>query len=80
VVREHGLTVLLIAHDVNPLLPYIDGVLYIANGRTACGTPAEVITSERLSAIYSAPIEVLKDRLGRVFVVGLEEEAVHPHA
>jgi zinc/manganese transport system ATP-binding protein len=79
VVRERGLTVLLIAHDVNPLQPYIDGVLYIANGRTAFGKPADVITSERLSAIYSAPIEVLNDRLGRVFVVGLEEETVHPH-
>ena len=80
VVRERGLTVLLIAHDVNPLLPYIDSVLYMANGRTAFGKPSDVITSERLSAIYSAPIEVLKDRLGRVFVVGLEEEATHPHA
>ncbi|HKV88888.1 MAG TPA: ABC transporter ATP-binding protein [Candidatus Dormibacteraeota bacterium] len=78
-VHERGLTVLLIAHDVNPLLPHIDEVFYIANGRTATGPPAEVITSERLSAIYSAPIEVLEDRLGRIFVVGLEEEAVHPH-
>jgi len=80
VVRERRLTVLLIAHDVNPLLPYIDGVFYIANGRTATGVPSEVITSETLSAIYSSPIEVLTDRLGRVFVVGLEEEAMHPHA
>ncbi len=79
VVRKRGLTVLLIAHDVNPLLSHIDNVLYIASGKTASGTPAEVITTERLSAIYSAPIEVLRDRVGRMFVVGLEEEAVHPH-
>jgi zinc/manganese transport system ATP-binding protein len=80
VVRERRLTVLLIAHDVNPLLPYIDAVFYIANGKTAMGSPSEIITSETLSAIYSAPIEVLTDRLGRVFVTGLEEEAMHPHA
>ncbi len=79
IVRERGLTVLLIAHDVNPLLPYIDNVLYIANGRTAVGSPAEIITSARLSAIYSAPIDVLTDRHGRVFVTGLEEEVMHPH-
>ena len=79
VVRERGLTVLLVAHDVNPLLPHIDGVVYIANGKTAIGTPHEVITSETLSAVYGAPIEVLTDRLGRVFVAGLEEEASHPH-
>lgn len=80
VARERRLTVLLIAHDVNPLLPHIDHVLYIAHGRLAMGTPADIITSEALSRIYSAPVEVLKDRIGRVFVVGLEEEVSHPHA
>jgi zinc/manganese transport system ATP-binding protein len=79
-VRRRGLSVLLVAHDVNPLLPYIDRVIYIANGRTAIGSPREVVNSQTLSAIYGAPIEVLTDRLGRVFVAGLEEEASHPHA
>ncbi|HEY2599145.1 MAG TPA: ABC transporter ATP-binding protein [Candidatus Dormibacteraeota bacterium] len=80
VARERNLTVLLIAHDVNPLLSHIDHVLYIAHGRLAMGKPAGIITSETLSTIYSAPVEVLRDRLGRVFVVGLEEEVSHPHA
>lgn len=79
VVRRRGLTVVLIAHDVNPLLPFIDCVFYIANGKTAIGSPSQIITTETLSAIYSAPIEVLTDRMGRVFVAGLEEEAMHPH-
>ena len=79
VVRERGLTVLLIAHDVNPLLPFIDAVFYIANGKTAMGSPSDIITSASLSAIYSAPIDVLTDRHGRIFVTGLEEEAMHPH-
>ncbi|MGH7777276.1 MAG: metal ABC transporter ATP-binding protein [Candidatus Dormibacterales bacterium] len=80
IVRRRGLTVLLAAHDVNPLLAHIDNVIYIASGRMAIGSPAEIITSESLSAIYGAPIEVLTDGLGRVFVAGLEEEASHPHA
>jgi zinc/manganese transport system ATP-binding protein len=80
VARQRHLTVLLIAHDVNPLLPHIDHVLYIAQGKLAMGRPADIITSEALSAIYSAPVEVLRDRLGRLFVVGLEEEVSHPHA
>lgn len=79
IVRDRGITVVLIAHDVNPLLPHVDNVLYIANGKTAIGPPSEIITSARLSEIYSAPIDVLTDRMGRVFVTGLEEEAVHPH-
>jgi zinc/manganese transport system ATP-binding protein len=64
---------------VNPLLPHIDHVLYVAHGKLAMGTPSEIITSESLSRIYSSPVEVLKDSRGRVFVVGLEEEVSHPH-
>lgn len=80
VARKRSLTVMLIAHDVNPLLPYVDHVLYIAQGKLAMGKPADIITAEKLSAIYGAPVEVLRDSLGRVFVVGLEEEVTHPHA
>ena len=74
-----NLTVLLIAHDVNPLLRHLDQVLYVARGRVEIGTPGEIITSEALSRIYSAPVEVLSDSRGRIFVVGLEDETHHPH-
>src|SRR5207247_9499369 len=77
--RAH-VTVLLIAHDVNPLLAHIDQVLYVAAGKVATGTPNEIITTERLSAIYSAPVEVIRDSHGRVFVAGLEGAASPPHA
>jgi len=77
--RARELTVLLIAHDVNPLLSHIDHVLYVAQGNVAMGKPEEIITSESLTRIYSTPVEVLKDSRGRVFVVGLEEEVSHPH-
>lgn len=80
VARTRRLTVLLIAHDVNPLLPHIDHVLYVAAGKVAMGKPEEIITTRRLSEIYSTPVEVIKDSRGRLFVVGLEEEAAHPHA
>jgi zinc/manganese transport system ATP-binding protein len=77
--RARELTVLLIAHDVNPLLPHIDHVLYVAHGNVAMGKPEDIITSKSLTRIYSTPVEVLKDSRGRVFVVGLEEEVSHPH-
>jgi zinc/manganese transport system ATP-binding protein len=80
IARERLLTVLLIAHDVNPLLPHIDLVLYVANGKLAIGRPKDIITSQRLTEIYSSPVEVLTDSRGRLFVVGLEEEVSHPHA
>ena len=77
--RSRGLTVLLIAHDANPRLPFVDRVLYVAHGRLALGTPQELINSEALSKLYGAPIEVLKDSRGRVVVLGLEDETAHPH-
>jgi zinc/manganese transport system ATP-binding protein len=76
---ELGLTVLFVAHDLNPLRSAIDVVFYVAGGRVAFGPPDEVISAEVLSRLYGAPVEVLIDSRGRRFVVGIEEEAAHPH-
>jgi zinc/manganese transport system ATP-binding protein len=73
-----GVTVLLVAHDVNPLLGYLDRVLYLAAGRALAGPVDEVITAENLSALYGAPIEVLHASDGRLVVVG-HPEAPHHH-
>jgi zinc/manganese transport system ATP-binding protein len=73
-----GVAVLLVAHDVNPLLGYLDRVIYLAQGRALAGDVQEVITSEKLSALYGAPVEVLRTRDGRLVVVG-EPEAPHVH-
>jgi zinc/manganese transport system ATP-binding protein len=77
--RTRGIAVLLIAHDVNPLLGVLDRVMYIARGKVTVGRPSEVITSEHLSSLYDANVEVLQDRQGRLFVVGLDDETAHPY-
>ncbi|WP_376795274.1 metal ABC transporter ATP-binding protein [Thermogemmatispora sp.] len=69
--RTRGMTVLLVTHDVNPLLPVVDRVLYLARGHAAIGKPEQVITSATLSALYGAPVEVV-EALGRLFVVGVD--------
>ena len=73
VVRSRKVTALLIAHHINPLLPYLDRVVYIANGKVATGRPAEVLTDESLSALYGIRIEVLHDSRGNLAIVGLED-------
>lgn len=65
------ITVLLTAHDVNPLLGVMNRVLYLANGNAALGTVQQVITSEQLSKIYQVPIEVIQHQ-DRLFVVSKE--------
>src|SRR5271157_2971834 len=49
-VRKRNVTALLVAHDINPLLPYLDNVIYLANGKVATGKPDDVLTDECLTA------------------------------
>lgn len=73
VVRTRHVTSLLIAHNINPLLPHLDKVMYIANGKIATGKPTEVLTSESLTALYDVQVEVLRDPHGNVAIIGVEE-------
>ena len=69
VCRDHGVAVLISAHDMNPLLPFMDRIVYMAEGRVATGRTDEVVTTEALSRLYGNPVEVLRVH-GRVLVVG----------
>jgi zinc/manganese transport system ATP-binding protein len=71
VCRTRKVAVMLVSHDINPLLPVVDRVMYLARGHSAIGTPDKVITSAMLSQLYGAPVEVVQAQ-GRVFVVGVE--------
>jgi len=75
--RSEDVAILLVAHDVNPLLPQLDRVLYVAGGQIVAGPPREVITSETLSALYGVPVEVLRASDGRLVVVGQPEAPAH---
>jgi zinc/manganese transport system ATP-binding protein len=75
--RDEQVTVLLVAHDVNPILGYLDRVIYLGHGGVATGTPGEVITNATLSRLYDTPIEVLTASDGRLVVVGQPEAPAH---
>ncbi|MBK4348714.1 metal ABC transporter ATP-binding protein [Lacisediminihabitans changchengi] len=71
--------VVFVTHDVNPILPMVDRVLYLAGGRFRVGTPDEVLRSEVLSSMYGTPVEVIRSR-GRIVVLGAPEGyGVHDH-
>lgn len=78
--REKDVTTLLVAHDVNPILPYLDRVIYMARGKVLIGTPDEVITTETLSRLYDAHVEVLRTSDGRILVAGQPEDGISYHA
>jgi zinc/manganese transport system ATP-binding protein len=81
-----GAAVLLSAHDMNPLLPAVDRIVYLANGCAVSGKAEEVVRTEVLSRLYGYHIDVLRVH-GRVVVVAagardesrdaLERDPVH---
>jgi zinc/manganese transport system ATP-binding protein len=68
ITTDQGVAVLLSAHDMNPLLPVMDRIVYLANGRAAAGTTEQVVRSDVLSSLYGHHVDVVTLH-GRVLVV-----------
>ncbi|HWZ66164.1 MAG TPA: metal ABC transporter ATP-binding protein [Patescibacteria group bacterium] len=58
--KQYGMAVMFVTHDINPILNMVDQVLYLVAGKWAIGKPEEVLTTERLSQLYGAPVDVLR--------------------
>jgi zinc/manganese transport system ATP-binding protein len=43
IAREQQIGILISAHDMNPLIPVMDRIVYVAAGRAASGTTEEVV-------------------------------------
>lgn len=76
--RTQDSAVVFVTHEINPIIDYVDRVLYLAGGRFRVGKPAEVMTTEVLSGLYGSRVEVIRAN-GRMIVVGLPEGATHHH-
>jgi zinc/manganese transport system ATP-binding protein len=70
--RAEGIAVLLSAHDMNPLMPVMDRIIYVASGRVAVGRTDEVVQPEVLSRLYGQHVDVIRVH-GRVLVVAAPE-------
>jgi zinc/manganese transport system ATP-binding protein len=68
IATEQQIAVLISAHEINPLLPVMDRVVYLASGRAASGRAQEVVRSDVLSRLYGYHVDVLRVH-GRVLVV-----------
>lgn len=72
IAREQNIAVLISTHDMNPLLPVMDRIAYVASGRLASGTADEVVTTESLSQLYGYHVDVIRVH-DRVLVVAARE-------
>jgi zinc/manganese transport system ATP-binding protein len=77
IVSSRNVTSMLIAHNINPLLPYLDKTIYMANGKVKIGRPEDVLTSDSLTDLYGTPMEVLHDSKGNIAVIGIGEDQHH---
>lgn len=78
--RANGTATLFITHELNPVLPYVDRVLYLVDGQFRLGTVDEVMTSETLTELFGSPVDVIRHN-GRIVVLGAEnhDSAQHQH-
>jgi zinc/manganese transport system ATP-binding protein len=72
IAREQQVAILLSAHEMNPLLPVMDRIVYLAGGRAASGPTGEVVRADVLSRLYGHHVDVLNVH-GRVLVVAGSE-------
>ncbi len=78
--RRRGATVVFVTHDINPVLPFCDRVLLLAPHRWALGAVDDALSSQTLSRLYDAPVEVLR-HAGRLVILGADLGAhAHEHA
>ena len=59
IAREQEIAVLISAHEINPLLPVMDRIVYLAAGRAVSGTTEEVVRADVLSELYGHHVDVL---------------------
>jgi len=60
---EHGAGVVMVLHEPGLAARYCDRVLLLhGDGRTELGPTTELLTAERLSALYGYPLRALDDR------------------
>jgi zinc/manganese transport system ATP-binding protein len=65
---EFDVTVLLVAHDLNPLLSILTGAIYLLDGHPHYDTLDGVVDTKLLTHLYGTPVEVVHTAQGDMYV------------
>jgi len=68
--RDARKALLMVLHDINLAARYCDYALLLADGKAVAGPARELLTAERLSALYRVPLRAVTDQPTPVFVPG----------
>jgi zinc/manganese transport system ATP-binding protein len=62
-----GMTVLVVAHDLNPILPILTGAVYLLDGHAHYDEIGNVVDEELLSHLYGTAVKVVRTPQGDLF-------------
>lgn len=65
---EFDVTILVVAHDLNPLLRILDGAIYLLDEHAHFDTMDEVVDEELLTHLYGTSIEVVHTPQGELYM------------
>jgi zinc/manganese transport system ATP-binding protein len=68
--RRQDMAVLFVSHDLNPVLPVVNRILYVLNRCPICGGVDEVVQPELLSHLFGTPVQVCHTHEGGRLVHG----------
>lgn len=66
--REYGMTIQVVAHDLNMLLPILTGAVYLLDGHPHYSAMNEVLDSRLLTHLYGTQVQVVTTPQGDMFV------------
>jgi zinc/manganese transport system ATP-binding protein len=61
---------MVVAHDLNPLLPVLTDAVYLLDGHPHHDRIDEVVTDDLLTHLYGTPIRVVRTPQGDLFTRG----------
>ena len=64
---ERDLTILIVAHDLNPLLSIATSAIYLLDGHAHHGAIGDVVDAELLSHLYGTDVRVVRTPQGELF-------------
>ena len=65
---EFGVTIVVVAHDLNPLLGVLDSAIYLLDGHAHFDTMDEVVDEHLLSHLYGTSIQVVHTPQGDLYM------------
>ncbi len=70
--EEHGMTIIMVLHDINQSLYYSDEIIAMKNGKICSqGEPRKIITSELIQEVYGIDLQI-SDLHGKPFVLPVQ--------